>query len=133
MPLSDVNFQPRGERRHPAGVVTVISSALSQAGTQLEETLNRIDGLVRLIIIQAGDLATDTTFNFDILNEDGVAVFSKTGISDNGTVKYVLSEGGADPPFPIVTAGRPWKIRWSWATSQTLAAGFFSAKIYYIT
>lgn len=80
-----------------------------------------INGELLNYVIVAPNLDTDTTYDFTISNEDSVAVYANTGISDNATT-IVLVSGAPVPMSGTMT------FEISFVTSQTAE---FDVYIYY--
>jgi len=59
-----------------------------------------INGELLQYVIVAPNLTTDSTYDFSIINDDVVTVYTNTGISDNATTSVLLSA----TPVPMAGA-----------------------------
>jgi hypothetical protein len=103
------------------------TTATTTAGTTQSETLT-INGKIISMHIVAPDLATDTTYQVDLLNADGVVLWTKSGISDNSTTKF--ERGDTNMPYPVALADT-CTLKYTWTTAQTGGSLDFVAHIYY--
>ena len=144
------DYRPVGTRRHPLGVKHVVSEATGASPTKAYAVLSGVDGEVVLLALEAGDLATDTTYTLTIYDDSSVIdktdinnstvgniVYQKSGINDNGVVYVTLysDSAAADKRFFLFTSVGEFLIEWSWSTAQgaPLSQGFFKTRIVYKT
>lgn len=55
------------------------------------ETVIPVNGELLQYMVVAPNLTTDTTYDFSIINDDSVTVYTNTGIADNATTLVKLS------------------------------------------
>lgn len=136
MALDVENYRPVGTRRHPIGIKTIESPAVTSA-TQAIATFNKVDGVVCQVAFDAGTLPSpDTTYNVEIRDAQGNVVWSRTNIPHASAKYYQLQDSAAsaeDLRFVVSIIDGNWDVRWSWTTAGTLGAGFFKVKLFFLT
>lgn len=114
-------FQNEDDRKYR---ITTSREKLTFTATETATSINlskRLNGKMLQYIIVAPNLATDTTFDITVTNEDDVKIYENTGLADNGTVVTLVS----DKPIPLSGI---FKYTISYTTSQVSE---FTMYIYY--
>ena len=84
-------FETKDARREQTRIARRKITLTSIVSESEAESHIPINGELLQYVIVAPALTTDTTFDFSIINDDVVTVYTNTGISDNATTSVLLS------------------------------------------
>lgn len=84
-----------------------------------------LNGVIKNLLHNAGTLDTDTDFQLEIVDKDGVTVYTEASISHNARTPTNLTLDNT-----LWLSGDEYTIKWTWTTAQTLAAAFFEVLLF---
>ena len=90
-------FETRDSRREQTRIARRKITLTSIVSESDASEIISINGELLQYVIVAPNLTTDTDYDFSIINDDVVTVYTNTGISDNATTNVLLSA----TPVPI--------------------------------
>jgi len=118
--LTQTSFDDRASRKFPIGR-DLIQSPVQGTGVQTTVSAKfSLNGVVKTLKHNAGNLTTDADFDFVIKDKDGVTIYTESSITDNQRTYTNLTADNS-----LWFSGDEYTCTWSFTTSQTLAAAFF--------
>ena len=110
----------------PTGQKISIACPAAVSAKNVTSAEFRARGLLKAILHKALNIATDTVYQVEIINEEGVAIYTQTAIADNSLVWTLLSMDNAVPMIGTYT------VKWTWTTARVIAATDMNCKLFLI-
>ena len=101
-----------------------ISSPASGSVSTIASVPFSLNGELKGLVHNAEDM-TDATFNFTILDIDGVLIYTENGISDNSRTPTNLTVDNI-----VFLSGDEYTANWTFSTPQTLNADDFQVILF---
>lgn len=123
--LTQTSFDDRASQKFKIAR-RLIQSPVQASGVQSTvSTTFSLNGVVKAILHNAGNLTTDSDFNFVIKDKDSVTIYTENTITDNQKTYTNLSANNT-----LWLSGDEYTCTWSFTTSQTLVVNFFEVIFY---
>ncbi len=123
--LTQTSLDDRASRKFPIGRRLIQSPVQASSVQSTVSAKFSLNGEVKNLLHNAGNLTTDSDFNFVIKDKDSVTIYTENSISDNGKTSTTLTADNV-----LWFSGDEYTCTWSFTTSQTLVASFFEVILF---